>query len=92
VTTTFATIGSGRRSRFFLRLARAMPERLRAQRTGTQRARRVPGDFYTGVVDMLRHGAPPPVDPADAVTTLTVLEAARRSATERRVVTLGIAR
>ena len=49
-------------------------------------------DFYTGVVDMLRHGAPPPVDPADAVTTLTVLEAARRSATERRVVTLGIAR
>jgi scyllo-inositol 2-dehydrogenase (NADP+) len=37
-------------------------------------------DFYTGVVDMLRHGAPPPVDPADAVTTLTVLEADRRSA------------
>jgi predicted dehydrogenase len=29
VTTTFATIGSGRRTRFFLRLARAMPERLR---------------------------------------------------------------
>ena len=24
-------------------------------------------DFYTGVVDMLRHGAPPPVDPADQV-------------------------
>ena len=29
MTTTFATIGSGRRTRFFLRLARAMPERLR---------------------------------------------------------------
>jgi predicted dehydrogenase len=29
VTTTFATIGSGRRTRFFLRPARAMPERLR---------------------------------------------------------------
>jgi len=29
VTTTFATIGSGRRTRFFLRLAGAMPERLR---------------------------------------------------------------
>lgn len=66
-------------------------DRRRAQRTGTQRARAYP-DFYTGAVDMLRHGAPPPVDPADAVTTLTVLEAARRSATERRVVTLGIAR
>lgn len=29
MTTTFATIGSGRRTRFFLPLARAMPERLR---------------------------------------------------------------
>ena len=29
MTTTFARIGSGRRTRFFLRLARAMPERLR---------------------------------------------------------------
>ena len=29
MTTTFATIGSGRRTRFFLRLARAMPECLR---------------------------------------------------------------
>lgn len=29
MTTTFATIGSGRRTRFLLRLARAMPGRLR---------------------------------------------------------------
>ncbi|HKT00027.1 MAG TPA: heme-degrading domain-containing protein [Rugosimonospora sp.] len=43
-------------------------------------------DFYAGVVAMLREGTPPPVDPADAVAALTVLEAARRSATERRVV------
>jgi hypothetical protein len=27
----FATIGNGRRTRFFLRLARAMPERLRVR-------------------------------------------------------------
>ncbi|GIE85484.1 Gfo/Idh/MocA family protein [Actinoplanes regularis] len=45
-------------------------------------------DFYAKVVPMLRDGAPPPVDPADAIATLTVLEAARRSADEQRVVTL----
>jgi len=35
--------------------------------------------FYAGVVRALRDGAPPPVDPADAVRALEVLEAARRS-------------
>jgi predicted dehydrogenase len=49
-------------------------------------------DFYTGVVAMLRHNGPPPVDPAEAITALTVLEAARRSAAEQRVVALGDAR
>ncbi len=42
-----------------------------------------PGDygrFYEGVVAALRHGASPPVDPADAVATLEVIDAARRSA------------
>jgi predicted dehydrogenase len=111
VSTTFATIGSGRRTRFFLRLARAMPERLRVRGVVTRdpgRADALTTDWgvpaFGTVGDLLpyerpdyiaaavRHGAPPPVDPADAVTTLTVLEAARRSATERRVVTLGIAR
>ncbi|BEL12873.1 Gfo/Idh/MocA family oxidoreductase [Actinoplanes sichuanensis] len=48
--------------------------------------------FYEGVVAMLRHNAPPPVDPAEAIAALAVLEAARRSAREQRVVTLGDAR
>ena len=36
----------------------------------------------------VRDGAPPPVDPADAVRALEVLEAARRSAAAGAVVTL----
>ena len=54
----------------------------------TEEARRypsLPGDypaFYAGVVSALRDGAPAPVDPHDAVETLTVLELARRSAAE----------
>jgi scyllo-inositol 2-dehydrogenase (NADP+) len=44
-------------------------------------------DFYRGVVASLRDGAPPPVDPQDAVLGLEVLEAARLSAGEGRVVT-----
>ncbi len=38
------------------------------------------GRFYEGVVASLRTGAPPPVDPRDAVRTLEVIDAARRSA------------
>jgi predicted dehydrogenase len=42
--------------------------------------------FYEGVVRTLRDGAPPPVDPRDAITMLAVIEAAQRSAREARVV------
>jgi scyllo-inositol 2-dehydrogenase (NADP+) len=48
----------------------------------------VPGDyrrFYAGLVAAIRQGAPPPVDPRDAVASLQILEAARRSAHHREV-------
>jgi predicted dehydrogenase len=51
--------------------------------------RREPGDwsaFYAGVVAMVRDGAPPPVDPWDAVAVLEVLDAAQRSAADRATV------
>ncbi len=44
--------------------------------------------FYSGVERALRHGEPPPVDPEDALVTLEVLDAARRSAVGGEVVTL----
>lgn len=44
------------------------------------------GRFYRGVVQALREGAPPPVDPADAVHVLELLELARTSAADRAVV------
>jgi predicted dehydrogenase len=37
------------------------------------------GEFYRVLVAALDSGGPPPVDPADAVTTLDIVEAARRS-------------
>lgn len=37
-------------------------------------------DFYSALVRSIREGAPPPVDPADAVAGLEVIEAARRQA------------
>jgi predicted dehydrogenase len=43
--------------------------------------------FYEGIVEALR-GGPPPVEPADAVASLEVLEAARISARDRQVVRL----
>jgi predicted dehydrogenase len=46
------------------------------------------GRFYEGVVASLRHGAPPPVAPLDAVRTLEVIEAVRRSAASGQTVTL----
>jgi predicted dehydrogenase len=46
-------------------------------------------EFYAGVAAALRDGAPPPVDPADAVAGLEVIEAARRSAAERVVVCMN---
>jgi predicted dehydrogenase len=36
--------------------------------------------FYAGVVAALRDGAPPPVDPEDAVAVLEIIEAAQRAA------------
>jgi predicted dehydrogenase len=48
---------------------------------GTERVPTEPGDyrrFYEGVVAALRDGTPPPVDPADAVAALEVIDAARR--------------
>jgi predicted dehydrogenase len=51
-----------------------------------------PGDygrFYEGVVASLRDGAPPPVAPADALVTLEVIDAARRSAARHEPVAFG---
>jgi predicted dehydrogenase len=44
--------------------------------------------FYAGVRAALRDGAPPPVDPHDAVAGLAVIEAARRSAATGATVAL----
>lgn len=44
--------------------------------------------FYEGVAVALEGGAAPPVDPTDAVAGLEVIEAARTSSDEGRVVTL----
>jgi predicted dehydrogenase len=55
-----------------------------------QTIRTAPGDypqFYRALVEALRDGAPLPVDPEDAVATLTIIEAARRSALTSQVVT-----
>jgi predicted dehydrogenase len=51
-----------------------------------------PGDwpaFYASLERALRTGGPPPVDPGEAVAGLEVLDAARRSAGDGVVVTLG---
>jgi scyllo-inositol 2-dehydrogenase (NADP+) len=45
--------------------------------------------FYAELEAAVRSGGAPPVDPRDAVTTLRVLEAARRSAVDRSVVALS---
>ena len=45
--------------------------------------------FYARVRDAVRSGAPPPVDPEDAVLGLRILEAARLSAAQGGVVPLG---
>jgi predicted dehydrogenase len=46
------------------------------------------GAFYESVVASLRDGAPPPVDPADAIEVLEILEAARSASLQRKVVRL----
>lgn len=45
--------------------------------------------FYEGVAASLRDGAPPPVDPEDAVKGLEVIEAAQRSSRNHEVVAIG---
>jgi scyllo-inositol 2-dehydrogenase (NADP+) len=45
--------------------------------------------YYAGIAAALRDGAPPPVDAADAVQGLRIIEAARRSAAERTVIELA---
>jgi predicted dehydrogenase len=45
--------------------------------------------FYRELQAALRDGAPPPVDPEDAVRTLQVLELARASAAQRAVLAVG---
>jgi len=46
------------------------------------------GVFYEGVVTSLRGDAPPPVDPGEVIAVLEVLEAARSSSRERKIVRL----
>lgn len=41
--------------------------------------------FYAGVADALIDGAPPPVDPADAVAGLAIIDCVRRSARDGRL-------
>jgi hypothetical protein len=53
------------------------------------RARGGWADFYRGVREALVEGSTPPVDPAEAVAVLEVLDAARVSARDRVVVDLG---
>ncbi len=56
-----------------------------------RRVRTRPGDyrlFYRGVVEALRKGTPPPVDPLDAIAVLEVIEAAQRSARTGSIVRL----
>jgi scyllo-inositol 2-dehydrogenase (NADP+) len=45
--------------------------------------------FYEGVRDAVRGEGRPPVDPADAVAALEVIDAARASSAEGRVVGLS---
>src|SRR5262249_37186083 len=45
--------------------------------------------YYIGVRDAIRSGGPPPVDPADSIAALRVIEAARASAREGRLVQLS---
>ena len=58
-----------------------------ARRIATER-----GDyrrFYEGVAAAIRDGAPPPVNPADAIAGLELIDLARRSAAEGRRLAVG---
>ncbi|HYH78982.1 MAG TPA: Gfo/Idh/MocA family oxidoreductase [Longimicrobium sp.] len=45
--------------------------------------------YYAAIAAALRDGTPPPVDPADAIAALEIIEAARRSASERAVIPIA---
>lgn len=45
--------------------------------------------YYASVRDMVRDGAPPPVDPRESLATIRVIEAAQVSASRAEVVKLG---
>ncbi len=45
--------------------------------------------FYQGVADSVRDGTPPPVDPADALNTMRVIEAARDSSRRGTTVSMS---
>jgi predicted dehydrogenase len=47
--------------------------------------------FYELTIPWLRDGAPPPVDPDDAIAVLDLIEAARASSAEGRVIEFGAA-
>lgn len=59
-----------------------------SERVAVPRAAGAPTDFYRAVVRWLTIGGPVPVDPWDAVRTAEVLDAARESSREHRVITL----
>jgi scyllo-inositol 2-dehydrogenase (NADP+) len=44
--------------------------------------------YYVKIATALRDGAPPPVDANDALNGLTIIEAARRSASERQLIAI----
>ena len=70
------------------------PERWGRLLRGDEDGERVPSApgawprFYAALEHALREGAPPPVDPRDAVTGLEVLDAARRSAATGAIIDL----
>ena len=70
------------------------PEELRGLLGTVEDSRPVPTDpgaypeFYERLVTALREDTAPPVDPADAIAGLEIIEAARRSAAESRIVRL----
>jgi predicted dehydrogenase len=69
----------------------APPGRLAAL-DGERTVESVPGDyglFYAGVRDAVADGAPAPVDPSDGLRAIRLIDAARRSSAERRVIALG---
>ncbi|GCE13812.1 Gfo/Idh/MocA family oxidoreductase [Tengunoibacter tsumagoiensis] len=45
-------------------------------------------DYYAHIHSTLKNGAPPPVDPADAIAVLRIIEAAQRSARNQTIVML----